>query len=294
MNHEMPVQPFSLILVRVRRGRGPFLFCVCFNDAVNFTAEGIPVRQVQLVPAYEELVIDTFERVLYGETVLFGAQNDSKGLVIALGTYLMLEIVEIEVHLANVFVLYTVFFKVDQAVRLEDYIVEHKVDMEVPPSEGDVILPSYEGESFAKFQHEHTEIIGKGVFQSLLVPGGKFRQAGEFQDEGIAYDVFGFLDLDALICKLKDSFFVFGQGETLEKRRTLLPLEFADAPLLGFALLSVEVYFQRIVGFEDFEIVAPTQNVRHCLTFWETNIEFPHIEDIAAAETLSVAMGQIG
>ena len=32
----------------------------------------------------------------------------------------------------------------------------------------------------------------------------------------------------------------------------------------------------------------------HHLTFWETTIEFPHIEDIAAAETLSVAMGQIG
>jgi hypothetical protein len=34
----------------------------------------------------------------------------------------------------------------------------------------------------------------------------------------------------------------------------------------------------------------PTQNVRHGLTFWETYIEFPHIEDIATAETHPVMM----
>ena len=72
--------------------------------------------------------------------------------------------------------------------------------------------------------------------------------------KGVAYDVFGFLDL---------------------------------------TLFGVETDFQRVVGFENFKIMAPAQNVRHCLTFWETDIEFPHIEDIAAAETLSEAMGQI-
>ena len=112
-------------------------------------------------------------------------------------------------------------------------------------------------------------------------------RSGEFKDEGVAYDIFRFLDLDALISQLEDSFFVFGQGEALEQRRALLTLEFSDAPLLGLALLGVEADFQRIVGFEDFEIMAPTQNVRHCLTFWEGNIEFPHIEDISSLPMLS-------
>ena len=76
--------------------------------------------------------------------------------------------------------LYAVFLEVDQAISLEDYVVEHQVNVEVPASKWDVVLATNEGESFAQLQHEHTEIAGKGVFQGLLVPGRKFRKASEF------------------------------------------------------------------------------------------------------------------
>ena len=170
-----------------------------FDDAVNFAAQGVPVGQVELVSAYEKLVVDAFECVLHSEAVFLCAQNDAEGVVVSLGTDLVLEVVEIEVHLADILMLNALFFEVHKAICLKNYIVEHQVNVEVPSSKRDVLLPAHKCKAFAQFQHEHTEITGKGVLQCILVPGGEFRQAGEFKDEWISYDVFGFLDLDALV-----------------------------------------------------------------------------------------------
>ena len=73
------------------------------------------------------------------------------------------------------------FFEVHKAIGLKNYIVEHQVNVEVPSTKRDVILPAHKCKAFAQFQHEHTEITGKGVLQCILVPGGEFRQAGEFK-----------------------------------------------------------------------------------------------------------------
>ena len=79
-----------------------------------------------------------------------------------------------------------------------------------------MVLPCYKCEAFAEFQEEEAEVCGYGVFQGFLFPGGELGQTGEFKDEGVADDIFGCLDLDALAGQFQDAVFVFGQGKTLE------------------------------------------------------------------------------
>ena len=39
--------------------------------------------------------------------------------------------------------------------------------------------------------------------------------------------------------------------------------------------------------------MAPTQNVRHCLTIWETDVELPHIKDVTSAKSFPVLMREV-
>lgn len=50
---------------------------------------------------------------------------------------------------------------------------------------------------------------------------------------------------------------------------------------------------EEFVGFENLEVMAPAQNVRHCLTIWETDVELPHIKDVTPAESLSILMREV-
>ena len=88
---------FDIGLFRCRRRgkRGTLFFGVGFDDAVDLAAEGVPVRQIELVSAYEELVIDAFQGVLDREPVFLCAQDDTEWFIVAIGTDLVLEVVEI-------------------------------------------------------------------------------------------------------------------------------------------------------------------------------------------------------
>lgn len=44
---------------------------------------------------------------------------------------------------------------------------------------------------------------------------------------------------------------------------------------------------------ENFIIVTPCQFVRQRPTFWESEIQFPHIRQVRAAETLAMSNGEV-
>ena len=39
--------------------------------------------------------------------------------------------------------------------------------------------------------------------------------------------------------------------------------------------------------------MAPAQNVRHCLTIWEADVELPHIKDVTSAKSFPVLMREV-
>ena len=102
-----------------------FGFGVGFDDAVNFAAEGFTVREVELISADEELVSDAFQGILNGQLVFLRTEDDAERLVVSFGADSMFEVVEIEVHLADILVLHTVFLEVDEAVCLQYDVVEN-------------------------------------------------------------------------------------------------------------------------------------------------------------------------
>ena len=71
-------------------------------------------------------------------------------------------------------------------------------------------------------------------------------------------------------------FLTFGQIQL--KQGTLhLSFQFSHLPPFLDALFEIELHFQRVVTLENLKIIAPYQFVRQRLTFWERQVELPHI-----------------
>ena len=60
-----------------------------------------------------------------------------------------------------------------------------------------------------------------------------------------------------------------------------LPFQFPDAPMGILSFFLIKRTFKRIINLQEFNIMAPGQNSRHCLEFWVEQIEPAHRKDIA-------------
>ena len=97
---------------------GVFGLGVGFDDAVDFAAEGLTVREVELITADEELVGDSFQSILHDQPVFLRSEDDAEWLIVSFCANFVFEVVEVEVHLADILMLYAVFLEVDETVCL--------------------------------------------------------------------------------------------------------------------------------------------------------------------------------
>ena len=72
-----------------------------------------------------------------------------------------------------------------------------------------------------------------------------------------------------------------------------MPFQFAHAPMGVLAFADVEADFQRVVEFEDFLIVAPTQFARQCRAIWEYRVELAHILQVVSVEPAPIPLYQV-
>ena len=121
---------------------------------------------------------------------------------------------------------------------------------------GDAELAGFEAEAGAEFEQGRFE-IALGVLRQRS-------QVGEFEDVGIADQVFdGFLRLLSAGA-LDDGSFVFGKTGALKEERTDLALKLAHGPVALETFVFVEGALERVGKADEFENLRPRE-VEHGL-----------------------------
>ena len=90
--------------------------------------------------------------ILHQHVVFFFCQYNANRWIISSGVFFAFNIAQIHVHLANTFVAGFFFFEVYQYKALQNTMVKHQIDIMVSIAQGDTVLPSNKGKTFAQFQ----------------------------------------------------------------------------------------------------------------------------------------------
>ena len=269
----------------------------------QFVPQLIFVGQIQLVFAHEEAVGYPLRRELHDQIVLVGPQDDAHGLGIATATDFRFEVVQIHVHLPDVLVPDHAALEVDENEALEQEIVEHEIDTArmLRVEGGDAVLAGDKRKPAAQFEKEIAQVRDKRRMEPPFLQALGNRNSGKLEDVRIAEHVFGLPHLDAFVRQGQHPGLVAGKRDAVEQHGLHLPPEFADAPFRGFALLHVERDFQRVVGTEDFKVVAPCQksgrldfagNSRH-LDFLRSQVELAHVMQVRMREAAPQPEGEV-
>jgi hypothetical protein len=259
----------------------------------QLAAQLLTVRQVQLVFLHEQLAVHLVRRVFDQQLVLVFGQNNPNWGVVTLGVFFVRKVPHVHVHLSNVVVLNLVDFQVDQHEAAQDAVVKNQVHFVMRVADRDPVLPANEGEAFAQLEQELLQVIAEQGFEVGFGNLVRFWNFQEFKDVRFAHQVGGLLERLALRGELQDLLFVFAGGEAQEQGAVFLAFEFWDAPAFGNGLLFVKAALEVIVEFEQFDVMRPTQLVRRLLTDWITQVKKPHVDQVAAVETLAVKKAQV-
>ena len=117
----------------------------------EFAFEFLRQSRLQLVFGHADGIGFALERKLHFEVVLFRTQDDADGRVVVIGSFLLIEHVEVEVHLAGVFWLEWPRFQFKSNQRLEKAMIEQQIDEILLVAQGQAMLPSHEAEAIAQF-----------------------------------------------------------------------------------------------------------------------------------------------
>jgi type I restriction enzyme, R subunit len=130
----------------------------------------------------------------------------------------------------------------------------------------------------------HRSIYNKyrDLFEVAFLPGF-IRQVEKVEDVGVAQVMFGIIlqRLGFLLCFLLDSGLVLAGEQALVIQRADLALQCADAPVLIRRLIRIPLPGSRVLNTHQGSIVAPAQNTTQCVVFWESQVELPHIAQVA-------------
>ena len=165
---------------------------VGFDKALELFGGG----QHREIAGNEEAVVHARRGELHLGVVLVATEEDADGRLIALRHHAVLKIVEVIIHLARVAVLEGADFQIEQDVATEAPLIEDQIHVVVLVAKGHPELAGLETKARAEFEQEFLQVVEQGRFEIALGVLRQLGEAGEFEDVGIADQVFdGFLRL---------------------------------------------------------------------------------------------------
>lgn len=108
-----------------------------------------PVWQIELIPADENLIGDVLQGILHNQPVLIGSEYDADGLGVALSIHFLAVIIQIEVHLSDIFMLNLAALEVDEYEAFQNPVIENEIYFIVSPADHHFLLPPHIGEALA-------------------------------------------------------------------------------------------------------------------------------------------------
>ncbi len=119
---------------------------------------------------------------MHNQFILIGTKNDADWLGVPFRIHLLTVVIQIEVHLPDIFMLNLSTFQVDQNKALQNPMVENQIDLIYPSANHHFLLSSYICETFSKFQKKHAQVIDKCFFQVTFLINRKLRQSSELKN----------------------------------------------------------------------------------------------------------------
>ena len=117
-----------------------FSFVFLLHDRVHPSLKILTFRQVMLITRCKKIVGDAFQCVLHDYLIFFRSEHDANVWIVVRLADLMLEVIQIEVHLSDVFMLYFTPFEINQYIAFQNAMVEHQIATEMSSRHIDGIL----------------------------------------------------------------------------------------------------------------------------------------------------------
>ena len=121
-------------------------------------------RKRDQITRNEELIIQACGRVLNLRLIFVAAKDDSDGRIVVRSHHLLLEIIEVEIHLSGVPMTKRSDLEIQQYVAAKETMVKDQVDIVVLIADGDPLLPGFKTKAGAQFQEERLQMIQESCF----------------------------------------------------------------------------------------------------------------------------------
>ena len=131
------------------------------------------VRQIQLIAAYKKLIGDILESILHDQLVLICTEYQAYRFGVTLSIHFLLVVVEIEIHLSNIFMLNLTNLQIDKNKAFQDTMIKNEIDLIRSACNNDFLLSADIGKALSEFKEELAQIINKSFFQIALFVNGQ-------------------------------------------------------------------------------------------------------------------------
>jgi len=140
-----------------------------------------PLRQLQLIPGYEQLIVHTSKGV-FGECVIFvSAEQNADWRIVSLSHHVGSVPANVRVELAQILVAEAFDFEFDQDMAFQNSVVKDQVDKKVLVTNQNSLLPSFETEAMPELQQERLQPVDKLLFEVRLAHNLGWFQAKELK-----------------------------------------------------------------------------------------------------------------
>lgn len=82
-----------------------YLFLFALRESPDFLFQLLPVGQIQLISAYKKLIRNILGSISDHQFILIGSHNNSNGFCISFRVHFFSVIVQVQIHLADIFML---------------------------------------------------------------------------------------------------------------------------------------------------------------------------------------------
>jgi len=106
--------------------------------------------------------------ILDQEFILFPGQNDTDRGIISIHVFFFFEVAQVHIHLAYILVASFLYLQVNQNKAFKDAMVKHQVDVVVPISKGNPVLPADKGKALSQLKKKLLKVINDSFLKFSL------------------------------------------------------------------------------------------------------------------------------
>ena len=184
--------------------------------------------------AHKHLICDILERIVHDQLVLICAKDNSNRLCIPFRIHLLPIIIQIEIHLTNVFMKNFSALQINQHKAFQNPVIKNQIDLIGSSAYNHLLLSANIGEPFPEFKEKQAQIVYQRFFQVPLLIDRQLRKSCEFEYIRLFQDVLRTFYNLPFSGQSQDLLLICAEGKSVKEHTLHLTFQFPDAPMLTF------------------------------------------------------------